>query len=148
MTTYESAMSQIVTDVDRLSVPLRPASAEEGKRAERLLIEIAEGLEQGPKGSPGVAGLAANQVGLDVRVIVVKIDGKFKAFINPIIIGRFGVPYETMEGCFSLPGQQRQARRFPEITYKAQGILGVKKLRGKEAQAFQHEVDHLNGVLI
>ena len=148
-TYYDHVLLSIERDPDKLS---RPCVENDGTMPTagiiRLLLGRAETLDNGPPGSLGCAGLAANQIGINARVIVVKISGRFKAFASPVILGRFGAKYTALETCFSFPGQQRVAVRYPEIMVKAQGMPVPKKLRGHEAQAFQHEVDHLNGVLI
>lgn len=146
---YPGVLSMIVKDPEQLSAP---CSSRQGKHENaeigKFLTVCAGVLDNGPPGSRACAGLAANQLGIDARVFVVKIGGRFKAFVNPVILGRFGAKYTAYEGCFSFPGEIKTAIRYPEIMIKADGLLAPRKLRGSEAQAFQHEMDHLDGVLV
>jgi len=94
------------------------------------------------------AGLAANQVGSDLRVFVVKIRGKFRAFINPSFKPS-GHRAASIEGCLSFPGRQTQTTRWTTITTSApKGKRKGLVLSGIEAVAYQHELDHLNGITI
>ena len=96
-------------------------------------------------------GLAAPQVGVLKRVVVIDIDdgnGPI-VFINPEIIKEKG-EQEVEEGCLSFPNQFAKIIRPAEVTVKALDREGKEfKLKAKEllAQAISHEVDHLNGVL-
>ena len=96
-------------------------------------------------------GLAAPQVGVLKRVVVIDIDdgnGPL-VFINPEIIKEKG-EQEVEEGCLSFPNQFAKIIRPAEVTVKALDKDGKEfKLKAKEllAQAISHEVDHLNGIL-
>ena len=96
-------------------------------------------------------GLAAPQVGVLKRVIVIDIDdgnGPL-VFINPEILKEKG-EQEVEEGCLSFPNQFAKIIRPAEVTVKAVDREGKEfKLKAKEllAQAISHEVDHLNGIL-
>ena len=95
-------------------------------------------------------GLAAIQIGVPKKVILVKINNKFVPFINPTIFRKSKDTYLAREGCMSLEGQ-REVRRhyFVEVGYTTtDGKLVMKTFRGMTAQIIQHEIDHLNGVLI
>ena len=94
----------------------------------------------------GCAGLAANQLGYSCRVFVIKKGNGFAAYINPKFVSSCR-KVGKIEGCLSWPGKFFNAYRHREIF--AWGDNQKKKLlTGMEAQAFQHELDHLNGVLI
>ena len=95
-------------------------------------------------------GMAANMIGQWVRIIVIMSQGKPMVMINPVIEKTVGKPYETEEGCLSLPGE-RKTKRFSKIQVSFQDRQGKKKQRtfsGFEAQIVQHEIDHCNGILI
>lgn len=96
-------------------------------------------------------GLAAIQIGIPKRVIVVKMgDGKFKPFINPVIIWKGTQTYTATEGCLSLDGE-RQVKRYKQIRVAYENVQGktkVENFSGFLAEVIQHEVDHLNGILI
>ena len=96
------------------------------------------------------AGLAAVQIGYHKRVIVVKIGDKFAPFINPRIIRKYGRPYITSEGCLSVEGSH-EVKRYRGVTVVYEDKKGRSLTRGETgyiAEIIQHEVDHLNGVLI
>jgi len=99
--------------------------------------------------APGV-GLAAPQVGIPLRVIVIGIpEEEDIALINPQIVRRTGERLVT-EGCLSIPGYIGEIKRAESVTAKGRDRNG-KDLRiktgGLLAQALEHEIDHLNGVL-
>jgi len=99
---------------------------------------------------PGRAGLAAPQVGVPLRVIVIGIpEGEDIALINPEIVRRKGERMVT-EGCLSVPGYFGVVKRAELVRAKGRDVNGKEvKIRADEllAQALEHEIDHLNGVL-
>lgn len=98
-------------------------------------------------------GLAAPQVGLNRRLIVVNPTGDpadNEAFINPVIREPHGSE-EAEEGCLSLPGIRVQIRRAQTCRLVAQDLQGrpiERELDDLMARVVQHETDHLNGILI
>jgi peptide deformylase len=113
--------------------------------------------------APGV-GLAAPQVAVSQRIAVIeyaeKPDGapddaeplepKLYVIVNPEIVARSEVLVEGSEGCLSLPGYAGSVMRHEAVTVKALNRKGrpIKiKARGWLARIFQHEIDHLDGIL-
>ena len=98
----------------------------------------------------GGAGLAAPQVGVPLRVIVIGgPDEEDMVLINPEVVRRKG-EREVEEGCLSIPGYVGQIKRSEAITVKGLSREGQKvRVRGTEllCQALEHEIDHLNGRL-
>ena len=96
-------------------------------------------------------GLAANQIGKNVRVIIAQMpNGKFEPFINPTIINRSKETKLSTEGCMSLDGE-RTVLRHTSITVMYQDRIGKwnkKRFGGFTAIELQHEIDHTNGILI
>ncbi len=94
-------------------------------------------------------GLAAPQVGVLKRVVVIDTgDGRIE-LVNPVITAMWGKQYEA-EGCLSCVGKRGIVKRPAHVRLKAQNRFGKPiKLRGREllARAFCHEIDHLNGIL-
>ena len=95
-------------------------------------------------------GLAAPQVGVPLRVIVIGMpEEKEIVLINPQIVRRKGERPVT-EGCLSVPGYFGEIRRAESVTVKGRDPKG-KEIRIKAsdllAQALEHEIDHINGVL-
>jgi peptide deformylase len=95
-------------------------------------------------------GLAAPQVGVSLRVIVIGLPEEEPfALINPEIVKRVG-GREVVEGCLSIPGYQGRIKRSLSVTVKGQDRQGrAVRIKAKEllAQALEHEIDHLNGTL-
>ena len=95
-------------------------------------------------------GLAAPQIGTLLRVIVIGIPGEEDiALINPEVVRRTG-EREVSEGCLSIPGYIGQIKRSESVRVKARDRDGKEiRIKASEllAQALEHEIDHLNGVL-
>lgn len=95
-------------------------------------------------------GLAANQVGLPIRLIVATIKNKPQVMVNPEILSGFS-PIAGSEGCLSHPGITRNVsrNRFIKVQYSdLAGRRWIKNFMDLEARIVQHEVDHLNAVNI
>lgn len=99
---------------------------------------------------PGRVGLAAPQVGVPLRVIVIGIpEEEDIVLINPKIVRRRGERVID-EGCLSVPGYIGQIKRAAALTVKGRDQNGKEfrvKAEGLLAQALEHEIDHLNGTL-
>lgn len=102
-------------------------------------------------------GLAAPQVGVNLRVIVVqlmsagKLVGPVQEMINPVIQSFSEDLVEYEEGCLSIPGEYIKLKRPRSIDVKFQDLRGKYKrwhLKGLEARVVQHEIDHLDGILM
>ncbi len=97
-------------------------------------------------------GLAAPQVGVNKRIIVVDVGKGLLKLINPVILEVGGREEEMEEGCLSLPGVYVPVRRkVGYIKFKALDLTGKEKVwqgEGLLARVIQHEVDHLDGKLI
>ncbi|MBA7489750.1 Peptide deformylase 1 [subsurface metagenome] len=111
----------------------------------RLISDMLETMHS----APGV-GLAAPQVGVPLRVIVIGIPGQEDiALINPEIVRRSGERLVN-EGCLSVPGYAGEVKRAVSVTAKGRDRNGKEvRIKADEllAQALEHEIDHLNGVL-
>jgi peptide deformylase len=96
------------------------------------------------------AGLAAPQVGISLRVIVIELPGEETlALVNPQIVKRSG-ERTVAEGCLSVPGYQGEIKRSVKVVAKGLDRHGREvRVKGGElmAQALEHEIDHLNGML-
>jgi peptide deformylase len=95
-------------------------------------------------------GLAAPQVGVSLRLIVIEIPGEEAiTLINPELIKKQG-DRVVQEACLSVPGYQGEIKRAVAVKVKAQDQRGKEiRLKGEEllAQALEHELDHLDGTL-
>ena len=100
--------------------------------------------------APGV-GLAAPQVGVSLRVVVIETpDDGLIALINPEVVKKSG-ERRLNEGCLSVPGYQAEITRSKQVTVKALDRNGkevrIKAVDSLLAQALEHEIDHINGIL-
>lgn len=100
--------------------------------------------------SDSCVGMAANMIGVKKNIIVVSVGFMQVAMVNVKIISK-KKPYKTEEGCLSLLGGPRPCTRYDEIEVEYQDAnfkLKKDKFTGWTAQIIQHELDHVNGVLI
>ncbi|MEO5986440.1 MAG: peptide deformylase [Candidatus Limnocylindria bacterium] len=110
----------------------------------RLLDDMLETMRD----APGV-GLAANQIGVPLRVAIIEVDDKITELVNPQIVRTSGEQLDW-EGCLSIPGYVTEVSRHEKVTVKARDRHGREfRTRGTElfGRALQHEIDHLNGAL-
>ena len=94
-------------------------------------------------------GMAANMIGIRKRVIIVRMGFLNMVMYNPVIL-RKDTPYEIEEGCLSLSGT-RKTKRYQniEVEYLDQSwVKQQQKFSGIIAQAIEHEIDHLEGIII
>lgn len=95
-------------------------------------------------------GMAANMIGISKSIIAFQTDdGSYMEMFNPKIVSSFG-EFETEEGCLSLSGV-RKTKRFQIVTVEYETRKFEKKREtfvGFTAQIIQHEIDHINGIII
>lgn len=112
---------------------------------QHLINDMIETMHQ----ASGV-GLAAPQIGVSLRVIVVQSPGEEPiALINPEVVKRTG-EQDVIEGCLSVPKYYGEIKRSAEVTVKGKDRFGKAvriKAIGLTAEALEHEIDHLNGIL-
>ena len=115
------------------------------RSVQRLIDDMVDTM----RAAPGV-GLAAPQVGVSLRIAVIEMPGEdVITLINPEIIKKQGERLIT-EACLSVPGYQGELKRSVWVKVKARDRQGKDiRIKGEEllAQALEHEIDHLNGVL-
>ncbi|HEX2952225.1 MAG TPA: peptide deformylase [Armatimonadota bacterium] len=141
------------TKTSRLDIVQYPAQVLRKKAApvDRVTPEMAYFVEEMAElmyASNGV-GLAAPQVGISLRIIVVDIGDGLQELINPVIVSREG-SQTGAEGCLSLPGLYGDVERADRIVIRGLNRLGKKITLAGEgywARAMQHETDHLDGKL-
>jgi peptide deformylase len=98
----------------------------------------------------GGVGLAAPQIGIAKRIIVLDVEGEFHVVINPEILELSGDDEESIEGCLSVPGVNAPVVRKTSVRLGGTDLEGNPvelRAEGFLARAIQHEMDHLNGVL-
>jgi peptide deformylase len=111
--------------------------------------KLIENMRETMHAAPGV-GLAAPQVGVLLRVIVIGLpEEEDFALINPQVVKKNGERVVS-EGCLSIPGYVGELKRAVTVTVKGRDPTGKEvRIKAEEllAQALEHEIDHLNGVL-
>ena len=112
---------------------------------QRLIDDMIETLH-----AAGGVGLAAPQVGQLLRIVVIETpDDGLITLLNPEVVKRSGERI-VIEGCLSIPGYEGDVKRSEMVTVKGRDRHGKEmRLKSNEllAQALEHEIDHLNGVL-
>jgi peptide deformylase len=125
------------------------------QKSERVELEeakeiISDLLDTAKAHIDNCVGLAAPQIGILKKVIVVRDGNTFFPMINPVILKRTGNQFSSREGCLSLDGE-RIVKRHPSILVSYQDINGkklTKTFNSFLSVIIQHETDHLNGKLI
>ncbi len=111
----------------------------------RLFDDLVETM----RAAPGV-GLAAPQLGVPLRVAVVEVEEKLYTMVNPQILEYSKETQTGPEGCLSIPGYWAEVTRPLSIRVRALDRRGKRftmTAEGFLARAFQHEIDHLDGIL-
>jgi peptide deformylase len=144
-------------EIVTLPDPLLRRKARTVTRFDGKLQTLIDDMIETMRAAPGV-GLAAPQVGVSERLIVVEYGDeddeeapkKLYALINPELKVTSTETQVGVEGCLSVPGLLGEVERSLEVTVKGQnrrGQLMRVKAKGWLARIFQHEIDHLNGVV-
>lgn len=137
-----------------------PALRQKARRVRHFgegLQKLADDMVETMRTAPGI-GLAATQLGVMERVFVAELQedeedpqsGKLFVLVNPEFVRIGSEEEEHEEGCLSIPGYVGDVRRATWVTVKGQDLKG-REVRVKAysmlARVFQHEMDHLDGVL-
>jgi len=140
------AVKEIITDQDFLSEKCSSISFD-------IALEIVEDLlDTANEHKEKCAGLAANQIGYKATIFIIKANDDFRVIINPHnIMGLSGMK-SGYEGCLSRPDEKPiKKRRFKKVRasyFNSDGECITEIFKGFDARIFQHENDHLKGILI
>ena len=137
-------------EVKTFGDPVLKTRAARVKVFDDALLRLTEEMLVTMREREGV-GLAANQVGRLRRVLVAGIEEDEYVLINPVIEARSDETEVLAEGCLSIPGIQVDVERPVAVTVSGQDAAGEElrfEAEGLLARVFQHEIDHLDGVLI
>lgn len=137
-------IKEIVKDENILTQKSEQVSIEE---AQEIITDL---LDTANHHIDNCAGLAAPQIGVLKKVIVVRNGNSFFPMVNPMIIKKSGKKFINTEGCLSLEGC-RSVERYENILVNytdGRGKRQTKSFNGIMSVIVQHEVDHLNGKLI
>jgi peptide deformylase len=119
-------------------------------RTDAGLLRLIKAMAKAMYEAPGI-GLAATQVGVQKRVIIIDIDDGLMALCNPVIVDASDQTEVDEEGCLSLPGLTVAVERPVRCAVEAVDLSGNSlrlEAEGLFARVLQHEADHLDGVLI
>ena len=128
--------------------PVLRNKCEEVKTFNKELFALLDDMKETVRAERG-AGLAAPQIGVSLRVVVIDVDEGYFELINPVIVSVKGEQVGP-EGCLSVKGKQGTVRRPDKVKAKYRDRHGKKhKLtaEGFFARAVCHELDHLDGIL-
>lgn len=137
-------IKEIVKDIEFLQQVSERADINADKQLFADLVDTAKA------NASNCVGLAAPQIGVLKRAIVVMTNAGWKVFVNPTIIARSKDTYIATEGCLSLDGERKVKRhRWVKVAYQQpNGETRTMNCLGFLAEIIQHECDHLRGVLI
>ncbi|HLD32414.1 MAG TPA: peptide deformylase [Candidatus Peribacteraceae bacterium] len=130
--------------------PVLRKKAAKIQKISKEITKLIKDMEQTVQDAEGV-GLAAPQVGESLRLCIVMLSGKRTPLINPEITWRSKEMDTMEEGCLSLPGVWLPIARPASVTFiylDEKERQQERKVQGFESHVVQHEIDHLNGVLI
>lgn len=147
------ALLDIVTFPD----PFLRLNAKQVTKFDKTFQDLVNNMFETMRAAPGV-GLAAPQIGESLRLVVVEYDEeknenakpKKYVLVNPEIVKNSEEKLTDLEGCLSVPGLVGRVERYNSVTVKAKNRYGKSikiKADGWLARIFQHEIDHLNGIL-
>ncbi len=134
--------------------PLLYKKSRDVKELDGALVRLVEDMLETMYQAPGI-GLAAPQIGENIRLIVFDLsDPEFPqrkphCLINPVITAYEGETVEE-EGCLSVPGVRERVKRYARVEVKGIDLDGRERVweaQGLLARMFQHEIDHLEGIL-
>jgi peptide deformylase len=153
-TTRAPSSPELTPERKPLSLRLYPDSVlrtqcEPVDRFDAWLADVFEEMLALMRNHKGI-GLAGPQAGLTKRLFVAEIEGQTLRVANPVIHVRGGQD-RMVEGCLSLPEMQVEMDRALQVEMRGYDVQGKKRkqtAQGLWARVMQHEVDHLNGVLI
>jgi len=141
----------VITAVYQIVKMGDPVLREQAKKVPKItpnILKLLDNMYDTLRDAEGV-GLAAPQIGISKCVVVIDVGEGLIELINPEIVSQEGKEIDG-EGCLSIPGVQGEVERAKKVTVRALDRTG-KTINitgtGLLARAFQHEIDHLHGVL-
>lgn len=132
-----------------LEEPILRQKAKKVGRIDETTRRLIDDLVETMRAAPGV-GLAAPQVGVPLRVAVIEMEKRLYTLVNPEILELSKETHTGPEACLSIPGYWAEVTRAQRVRVRALDRRGRRHTVTAEdflARAFQHEVDHLDGIL-
>ncbi len=138
-----------VREIVQMGHPVLRQRAKKIHRVDASIHRLVDDLVDTVHAANG-AGLAAPQIGVPLRAIVTNVDDALQIVLNPEIVKESEAVEEGEEGCLSIRGWYGPVKRKERVTIRGLSLMGKPmklKAEGWEARAFQHEIDHLDGIL-
>lgn len=138
-----------ILDIRQFGDPALRTQAQEVERVSDIHVRLVDDMLETMRAAPGV-GLAGNQVGVLERLFVWEVEDEHGVVINPKITKRSRATSEYEEGCLSLPGLVYPVTRPASVRVEGTDLDGsALRIDAEElvARVFQHEIDHLGGIL-
>ena len=136
----------IITDIEKLSFRADEIDVrKENDKVREITVALKNTIRE-----KNIVSLSANQIGFDKRIFVINFSGDLRTFINPVITQVKGFEL-SRETCTSIPDKTFIRPRHNDIMVMYQTPLGKiesKQFMGVAAKVFQHEMDHLDGLLL
>jgi|SRR5918995_1168 peptide deformylase len=143
-------MEKVAHEIRTFGDPVLKSRATPVKDFDESLEHLTEEMMRVMREAEGV-GLAANQIGRLKRIFVAAHDDEVYAIVNPVIEERSETTEKDIEGCLSIPETRVEVERPTAVTVSGRYPSGEPvrvEAEGLLARIFQHEIDHLDGVLI
>ena len=139
-------MKKIITDKEKLSERAEEINTRnENALMRETVLELKKIIRE-----KNLLGLTAPQIGVNKRILCINFNGDIRSFINPVLSSAKGLTLNR-EKCSSIPNKEYIRPRNTEVIVMYETPLGKiesKKILGKAAMVFQHEIDHLDGLLL
>jgi peptide deformylase len=149
MLSPQVAFQIVAYDIRTFGDPVLTSVAEQVENIDGKIVRLSQAMLQAMYQAPGL-GLAAPQIGVQKQIFVYDVDGEPVTLLNPRIVESRG-EWVYDEGCLSIPGLYVEMLRPKEVLLEAVDLSGnTIQIEADEllARLFQHELDHLNGVLM
>ena len=143
-------MAEVAYEIRTFGDPVLKSRATPVKDFDESLERLAEDMLRIMRENEGV-GLAANQIGRLKRIFVAAYEDEEYAIVNPVVEQRSESTEKDIEGCLSIPETRVEVERPTAVTISGKDPSGTPvrvEAEGLLARIFEHEIDHLNGVLI
>jgi len=143
-------VERVAHEIRTFGDPVLKSRATLVKDFDESLEQLAEDMIRIMREREGV-GLAANQIGRLKRIFVAAYEDEEYVFVNPVIEARSETTEKDVEGCLSIPETRVEVERSTAVTVTGQDLSGTQvrvEAEGLLARIFQHEIDHLDGILI
>ena len=143
-------MEKVAYEIRTFGDPVLKSRASRVKDFDEPLKQLTEDMKRVMYEREGV-GLAANQIGRLKRIFVAAYEDEEYVIVNPEIDERSETVEKEVEGCLSIPETRVEVERPTAVTVTGQDLSGEPvrvEVEGLLARIFQHEIDHLDGILI